>query len=91
MVSIGAVIHALLSVKAALRRLLRRRPKSARGLAPAALPQPSLAGPRAPWLTLRLDEDALTNPAAYAPPAKGGTLGACRFGFAARGAAAPVP
>jgi DNA segregation ATPase FtsK/SpoIIIE, S-DNA-T family len=72
MVSIGAVIHALLSVKAAIRRFLRRHTKSAPGIAPTALPQPSLAGPRAPWQTLRLDEDVLTKPADYAPPTKGG-------------------
>ncbi len=66
MVSIGAAIHALLSVKAALRRLLRRRPKSA---PKAALPE--LAASRAPWMSLRIDEDLLNRPSDFAPRAKG--------------------
>jgi S-DNA-T family DNA segregation ATPase FtsK/SpoIIIE len=69
MVSIGAAIHALLTVKAALRRLLRRRTKSAPKTAPAALP--GLAGPRAPWMSLRIDEDLLNKPTDFAPRGKG--------------------
>ena len=46
------------------------RPRA--GTAPAALPQSTLAGPRAPWLTLRPDDDALTRPADYAPPRASG-------------------
>jgi len=69
MVSIGAVIHALLTIKAALRRLLRRRPKSAPKSAPAALP--GLAGSPAPWMSLRIDEDPLNKPADFAPRPKG--------------------
>ncbi len=69
MVSIGAVIHALLTVKAALRRLVRRRSKSAPKTMPAALP--GLAGSPAPWMALRIDEDLLNKPSDFAPRAKG--------------------
>ena len=68
MVSIGALIHALLAMKAMLRRLLRRRPKSAAKPALAAR-QEAAAGPRAPWFGLRADDDGRTEPAAYAPRA----------------------
>jgi S-DNA-T family DNA segregation ATPase FtsK/SpoIIIE len=61
MVSIGAVIHAALTAKAMLRRVLRRRPKAVAKAAPA--------GGRAPWLGLRAEDDGLTEPGAYAPRA----------------------
>jgi DNA segregation ATPase FtsK/SpoIIIE, S-DNA-T family len=69
MVSIGAVIHGLLTIKAALRRLFRRCPTSGARTAPAALP--GLAGSRAPWMSLRIDEDLMNKPADFAPRAKG--------------------
>ena len=65
MVAIGASIHAMLTVKATLRRALRRRPKSARAAAVRADAAP--AGARAPWLDLKADDDGLTGPSAYAP------------------------
>jgi DNA segregation ATPase FtsK/SpoIIIE, S-DNA-T family len=68
MVAIGGVIHALLTVRANLRRLIRRRPKP--GSALAALPRPLSADARAPWLALRADDDPLTKPSDYAPRAK---------------------
>jgi S-DNA-T family DNA segregation ATPase FtsK/SpoIIIE len=71
MVSIGAVIHAMLTIKAMLRRLSRRRPKSAAKAAPAVGQEAALAGPRAPWFELKADDDGLTAPGAYAPRAKG--------------------
>jgi len=43
MVSIGAVIHALLTAKALLRRLIRRRPRSAAKAAAAVAPGPARA------------------------------------------------
>jgi DNA segregation ATPase FtsK/SpoIIIE, S-DNA-T family len=67
-VSIGAVIHALLTAKAALRRLFRRRgkaPSSAR----ASVGGPG-GGPRPAWSGLQADDGGLTNPAAYAPRSK---------------------
>ena len=41
LVSLGALIHTLLAIKGAMRRLFRRRPRPALGSAPP---------PRAPWL-----------------------------------------
>ena len=55
-------------VKAALRRLVRRRSKSAPDQ-PAALP--GLAASPAPWMSLRIDEDLLNKPSDFAPRAKG--------------------
>ena len=66
MVSIGAVIHAALTLKAMARRAFRRRPSPARKLAPAsgaAAQRPD----RAPWLELKADDDELTHPGSYAP------------------------
>src|SRR5271165_3973662 len=70
-VAIGAAIHALLAAKAALRRLFRRRPKPAFRPAPTALPKSPQGDSRAPWMALRADEEPLTQPADYAPRAKG--------------------
>ena len=71
MVSLGAVIHALLTVKAALRRLLRRRPKAGAGRRPRRRRRALAAGPRAAWLgAFSADDGGLTEPAAYAPRAK---------------------
>jgi DNA segregation ATPase FtsK/SpoIIIE, S-DNA-T family len=69
MVSIGAAIHALLTVKATLRRFFRRRP--AYGAKSPAAALPGLAGSPAPWMSLRIDEDLLNKPADFAPRAKG--------------------
>ena len=70
MVSLGAVIHALLTAKAPLRRLIRRRREPPPR--PAAAVAPRRPSPRAPWFGLRADDDGLTEPAAYAPRAKVG-------------------
>jgi DNA segregation ATPase FtsK/SpoIIIE, S-DNA-T family len=69
MVSIGAVIHALLTAKAALRRIARRRAQTARKSSPILGPTP--AATRAPWSNLSDVDDALTDPAAYAPRPQG--------------------
>ncbi len=68
MVSIGAAIHAMLTMKAMLRRLFRRRQTKAKA-APAARQAAAPAGPRAPWFELKADDDGLTEPGAYAPRA----------------------
>ncbi len=69
MVSIGAVIHALLTAKAALRRIARRGAPTARKSSPILGPTP--AATRAPWSNLSDVDDALTDPAAYAPRPQG--------------------
>ncbi len=69
-VSIGAVIHALLTAKAALRRLLRRSAKAASSRRPAKVGPLPAAGPRPAWSGLQADDGGLTNPAAYAPRPK---------------------
>ncbi|RBP02550.1 DNA translocase FtsK [Roseiarcus fermentans] len=58
-VSIGAVLHALLTTRAAIRRLVRRPAK------PAGKARP--AEPRPAWSGLQADDGGLTNPSAYAP------------------------
>ena len=67
MVPLGAVIHALLTAKAALRRLIRRRPKTKPAEGARNMPGAEL---RAPWLGLSADDDPLTKLDAYAPRAK---------------------
>ncbi len=90
MVSIGAVIHALLAAKGALRRMARRGSGTAHKSSPILAPTPGPPGLRAPWSGLRDDDDALTDPAADAPRPQGAapapTPGAPR---AAAPAAAP--
>jgi DNA segregation ATPase FtsK/SpoIIIE, S-DNA-T family len=68
MVSVGAVIHALLAAKGALRRMARRGVTAVRRSSSAP---PSHPAGRAPWSGLRDDDDALTHPAAYAPRPQG--------------------
>ena len=69
-VSIGAAIHALLTAKAAFKRLIRR-PSRLRGTARS----PATAGPtadaRPAWANFQADDGGLTSPAAYAPRARG--------------------
>ena len=89
MVSIGAVIHAMLTVKAMLRRAFRRRAKSAAGAAAAARDAAAPGAARAPWLDFRADDDGLTEPGAYAPRAKGAPPAV--KSDASRVAAAPGP
>ncbi len=69
MVSIGAVIHALLTAKATLRRFARRGAPATRKSSPMLGPAP--AATRAPWSNLSDVDDALTDPAAYAPRPQG--------------------
>jgi S-DNA-T family DNA segregation ATPase FtsK/SpoIIIE len=69
MVSIGAVIHALLAAKGALRRIARRGARTARKSSPIL--GPALPATRAPWSGLKDLDDALTDPAAYAPRPQG--------------------
>src|SRR5271169_6047694 len=71
MVSIGAVIHALLTAKGALRRIARRGARTAGKSSPILGPAPTPAATRAPWSNLSDVDDALTDPAAYAPRPQG--------------------
>ncbi|HZZ59964.1 MAG TPA: DNA translocase FtsK 4TM domain-containing protein [Roseiarcus sp.] len=89
MVAIGAVIHAALTAKAMLRRLLRRRPKSARAALSAGR-DVAPAGARAPWLGLTVDDDGLTEPGAYAPRARADPPGADQAGPRVAAAAGPL-
>ena len=71
MVSIGAVIHALLTAKGALRRIARRGARTAGKSSPILGPAPTPAATRAPWSNFSDVDDALTDPAAYAPRPQG--------------------
>src|SRR5271165_6246448 len=71
MVSIGAVIHALLTAKGVLRRIARRGARTTHKSSPILGPAPTSATTRAPWSGLRDVDDALTDPAAYAPRPQG--------------------
>jgi DNA segregation ATPase FtsK/SpoIIIE, S-DNA-T family len=82
MVSIGAVFHAALTAKAMLRRVLRRRPKSAAKAAPI--------GTRAPWQGLAAEDDGLTEPSTYAPRAKGDPPLAAQAAPRVAAAASPI-
>jgi DNA segregation ATPase FtsK/SpoIIIE, S-DNA-T family len=66
MVSIGAVIHALLAAKGALRRIAHRGARSGVQSSPNLSPARAPAT-RAPWSSLSNVDDSLTDPAAYAP------------------------
>jgi len=70
-VSIGAVIHALLTAKGALRRIARRGARTAGKASPILGPAPTPAATRAPWSNFSDIDDALTDPAAYAPRPQG--------------------
>ena len=70
-VSIGALIHALLTAKGALRRVARRGAWTARKSSPIFGPGPTSPASRAPWSNLGDVDDALTGPAAYAPRPQG--------------------
>jgi DNA segregation ATPase FtsK/SpoIIIE, S-DNA-T family len=67
MVSIGAVIHALLTAKAALRRIVRRGARTPRKSSSTLSPRPAPPVTPPPWSGLSDADDALTDPAAYAP------------------------
>ena len=69
MVSIGAVIHALLTANGALRRIVRRGGRAPRKSSSTLSPSPPTAP--APWSGLKDVDDALTDPAAYAPRPQG--------------------
>jgi DNA segregation ATPase FtsK/SpoIIIE, S-DNA-T family len=66
MVSIGAVIHALLTAKAALRRMATRGLKM-KGQPSPVLNPPRTPAPSAPWSAIRDAEDISTIAAALAP------------------------
>jgi S-DNA-T family DNA segregation ATPase FtsK/SpoIIIE len=69
MVSIGAVIHALLTAKAALRRMASRGSRTASP--PARVLSPAMAtAPPAPWSSAREADDISTIAAALAPRAQ---------------------
>jgi DNA segregation ATPase FtsK/SpoIIIE, S-DNA-T family len=70
MVSIGAVIHALLTAKGTLRRMALGGSRTANGSPPILSPAPASASP-APWSALRDADDISTIAAAYAPRAQG--------------------
>ena len=69
MVSIGAVIHALLTAKATLRRMASRGSKTKRQPPPVLNPTPARA-PFAPWSAVRDADDVSTIAAALAPRAQ---------------------
>jgi DNA segregation ATPase FtsK/SpoIIIE, S-DNA-T family len=71
MVSIGAVIHALLAAKGALRRIARRGAPAARKSSSIFSPAPGPAATPPPWSGLSDLNDLLTDPAAYAPHLQG--------------------
>ena len=68
MVSIGAVIHALLTAKATLRRMASRGSRTASASSPLLNPAPAPASP-APWSGVRDADDISTIAAALAPRA----------------------
>ena len=90
MVSIGAVIHALLTAKGTLRRMVVRGSKPASESLPILGPASSPASPT-PWSGFRDADDILTVAAALAPRVQGSALspfpGAARVGPATRSAA----
>ncbi|HEY5204524.1 MAG TPA: DNA translocase FtsK 4TM domain-containing protein [Roseiarcus sp.] len=69
MVSIGAVIHALLTAKATLRRMASRGSKT-KSQSPPVLNRTPGAGPSAPWSAIRDADDISTIAAALAPRAQ---------------------
>jgi S-DNA-T family DNA segregation ATPase FtsK/SpoIIIE len=77
MVSIGAVIHALLTAKGTLRRMARRGPRTASppSAAPSAAPAP-IAAPMASWPSLGDADDVASLAAALAPRLQGASAGA---------------
>jgi S-DNA-T family DNA segregation ATPase FtsK/SpoIIIE len=70
MVSIGAVIHALLTAKATLRRMASRGSRTASARSPLVNPGQASASP-APWSAIREADDISTIAAALAPRAQG--------------------
>ena len=70
MVSIGAAIHAALTAKAMVRRMFWRRPKRSARASPPGGAAAARGAVRAPWIDLKADDDALTEPGAYAPRTK---------------------
>ena len=70
MVSIGAVIHALLTAKGTLRRMVVRGSKPPSDSLPILSPAPAPASPP-PWSGLRDADDILTVAAAFAPRVQG--------------------
>ena len=82
MVSIGAVIHALLTAKGTLRRMARRGSGAASDSPAILSPAPAPASP-APWPGFRDGDDILTVAAALAPRVQGAapspTAAAARF------------
>ena len=89
MVSIGAIIHALLTAKGTLRRMVVRGSNPASESLPILSPAPAPASP-APWSGLRDADDILTVAAALAPRVPGSPLspfaGAARVAPATRSA-----
>jgi S-DNA-T family DNA segregation ATPase FtsK/SpoIIIE len=69
MVSIGAVIHALLTAKATLRRMASRGSRAASARSPLVNPGQASASP-APWSAIREADDISTIAAALAPRAQ---------------------
>ncbi|HXE25652.1 MAG TPA: DNA translocase FtsK 4TM domain-containing protein [Roseiarcus sp.] len=71
MVSIGAVIHALLTAKGTLRRMARRGPRTAGPPSPIPSAAPAVAPP-APWPSLADSDDVASLAAALAPRSSAG-------------------
>ncbi|HTZ67647.1 MAG TPA: DNA translocase FtsK, partial [Roseiarcus sp.] len=70
MVSIGAVIHALLTAKGTLRRLARRGSRTP-GESPSSLSPAPAPASRSPWPSLGDADEAQPDPAAFTPRAQG--------------------
>ena len=73
MVSIGAVIHALLTAKATLRRMASRGSKTKSQRPPLLNPTPAPA-PFAPWSAVRDADDVSTIAASRTPKSLGSRL-----------------
>ncbi len=71
MVSLGAIIHGLLTAKAALRRMLRRRRAASAKVPSSAVPS-SQQDTRPPWMRMSPDDEPLSRPSDFAPRAKAG-------------------
>ncbi len=70
-VSIGAVIHGLLTARAAVRRLFRGRKPSGAAAAAARTAAVSNEDTRPPWLRMSPEDEPLSMPSDFAPRARG--------------------
>ncbi len=76
MVSIGAVIHALLTAKGTLRRMVRRGPRTTGQPPPIQSGAPTIAPHATSWPSLQDSDDVASLAAALAPRIQGASAGA---------------